>query len=70
MANSNGIVAPIDYMPPLQIFILSKATTRNNVIPIPINPRQRPPKKLSNPRFIQFPGLVKGAGSSFADFFF
>jgi hypothetical protein len=48
---SNGKVAPIDYNPPLHIFIFPIATTKNIATPIPTNPKQKPPIKETTNSF-------------------
>ena len=42
-----GSVAPIDGIPPFEIFNLTRPSTRNRATPIPTRPNRNPPKKES-----------------------
>lgn len=41
----SGNVAPIDCIPPLDIYKSLRTITKNIATPTPMNPRKKPPKK-------------------------
>lgn len=45
--NIRGSVAPIDGIPPFEIFNLTKPSTKNRATPIPTRPKRNPPTNES-----------------------